>query len=390
MPSSDVVVADSTHGLLQIKLESSHMNYDAVSVFVDDDTANCSPFTVTIYTAANLIDDLSTRITAMSSAVTSNATALASLSSAVNSSGVVLKSCSTGAIGVNALTDAAWNRLGIVAFGTAQAADSTSITLASSHAFASDELNGAVVYISGDTGVGQSRSILDYASDKAIVDTWTTTPAATATYVVFAAPPASAVNLPAVNLTQVAGSAVNTATAQIGANVVSMDTNALSAAAVSAGAVSKISSGLATSTEVSSGFAAQTAILSTMAAAVALRATSTEVSSGFAAQTAILSTMATAVLGVSTQVGRDVKQPVHGGGGAGSGHNFRARGRAELDHRRWVYAAAAAPRATPRSCSARSAAPVAARRCSATSMTRWIGCRQSRIRPGTARLSRWC
>ena len=36
------------------------MNSDVVSVFVDDDTANCSPFTVTIYTAANLLDDLST------------------------------------------------------------------------------------------------------------------------------------------------------------------------------------------------------------------------------------------------------------------------------------------------------------------------------------------
>lgn len=100
-------------------------------------------------------------------------------------------------------------RLGLVAYGTAQAATGTTLQLAAASAFANDELNGAVVVITGGTGVGQSRVITDYVSstDTATVDTWTTTPSGTITYVVFAAPPASATALPAVNVTQVGGTA---------------------------------------------------------------------------------------------------------------------------------------------------------------------------------------
>ena len=112
-------------------------------------------------------------------------------------------------VNVTGISDAMQLRLGIVTYGTAQAADATSIQLASASAFADDELNGAVVVITGGTGVGQSRVITDYvgSTDTATVDTWTTTPSGTITYVVFAAAPASATSLPGVNVIQAAGTA---------------------------------------------------------------------------------------------------------------------------------------------------------------------------------------
>jgi hypothetical protein len=231
VPSSDIVIADSTRGLIQIRLESSHMAYDAVSVFVDDDTANMVPFTATIYTSAHRMDD---------------------------------------PYSSSRFTDAFWTRTGIIGVGTAQNTASTSITLASTQVGNSDDLNGAVVFISSGTGFGQSRQIVNYDSTAklASVDAWVTTPSSVCDYLVFTAPPASAESLPSVNLTQIAGVAVSPTVAQLGVHVVSIDTNAITGEAVSDAAVTKISSGLATSTEVSSGFAAQTAALSTMASAV--------------------------------------------------------------------------------------------------------------------------
>lgn len=97
--------------------------------------------------------------------------------------------------------------LGIVDGGTAQAATSTTLQLRSAAAFASSELVGAVVVITGGSaGVGQSRQITAYngATDTATVDAWTTTPTGTITYVIFASPPASATP-PEVNVTQFNG-----------------------------------------------------------------------------------------------------------------------------------------------------------------------------------------
>ena len=119
----------------------------------------------------------------------------------------------TAAIGASGLTAASLDstvqlRLGIVASGTAQSVTSTTIRLASAHTFADDELIGAVVVVvGGSTGVGQSRVITDYVSstDTATVDTWTTTPTGTITYVVFAAPPASTTAFPGVNVEQING-----------------------------------------------------------------------------------------------------------------------------------------------------------------------------------------
>jgi hypothetical protein len=97
---------------------------------------------------------------------------------------------------------------GIVDRGTAQSATGTTLVLRSAAGFANDELIGATIVITGGTGVGQSRIITDYvgSTDTATVDTWTTTPSGTITYVIVGTPPASATSVPAVNLVQVAGS----------------------------------------------------------------------------------------------------------------------------------------------------------------------------------------
>ena len=170
--------------------------------------------------------------------------------------------------------------LGIVDSGTAQSVDSTHIQLRSAAAFADGELVGTTVVItSASTGAGQARVITDYtgSTDSATVDTWTTTPTGTITYVVFGTPRASTTLLPSVNVTQwlgtacatptvsgvpevdithIAGSAVNTASAQLGVNMVSgaagaitaavIATDAIDADAIAADAVTEIQSGLAT------------------------------------------------------------------------------------------------------------------------------------------------
>lgn len=162
----------------------------------------------------------------------------------VTANAITAAAIADGAIDAATFAADALLRLGIVTYGTAQAAGATSIQLAAASAFADDELNGAVVVITGGTGVGQSRVITDYvgSTDTATVDTWTTTPSGTITYVVFAAAPASATSLPAVNLTQIAGSAVSTSTAQLGVNVVqaagtAWGSGAITAASIATGAI---------------------------------------------------------------------------------------------------------------------------------------------------------
>lgn len=86
------------------------------------------------------------------------------------------------------------DNLGIVDHGTAQSATGTTLVLRSAAGFADDELIGATILITGGSaGVGQSRIITDYTSstDTATVDTWTTTPTGTITYIVFGSPPGS-------------------------------------------------------------------------------------------------------------------------------------------------------------------------------------------------------
>ena len=100
------------------------------------------------------------------------------------------------------------NQAGVIATGTAQAATSTTIQLATGETFADDEINGATVVITGGTtGVGQSRLITDYvgATDTATVDAWTTTPTGTITYELVATPPGSVSNPVDVNVSKMNG-----------------------------------------------------------------------------------------------------------------------------------------------------------------------------------------
>lgn len=74
---------------------------------------------------------------------------------------------------------------GVIAEGTAQAATSTTLQLASATSFADDEIIGATCIITnGSAGVGQSRVVTDYvaSTDTATVATWTTTPTGTVIY----------------------------------------------------------------------------------------------------------------------------------------------------------------------------------------------------------------
>lgn len=96
--------------------------------------------------------------------------------------------------------------LGIVDNGTLQSATGTTAVLRSAASFANDRLNGMTLVITGGTGAGQARIITDYvdATDTATVDTWTTTPDNTSTYVVFGTPPAVASGtLPDVNVASI-------------------------------------------------------------------------------------------------------------------------------------------------------------------------------------------
>lgn len=75
----------------------------------------------------------------------------------------------------------------VIATGVAQSAAATSITIAASESFAADELIGNIVVInSASSGAGQTRCITDNdASDKLVVDAWTTTPSTDINYTIF-------------------------------------------------------------------------------------------------------------------------------------------------------------------------------------------------------------
>lgn len=128
-------------------------------------------------------------------------------------------------LGYFEITAAPW--FGIVDSGTAQSATATTLVLRSAAAFANDTLIGMTLAAFGSTqGYWQTRVITDntLSDDTVTVDTWTVTPSGTITYAVYATPPSSTSLPPAVNLTQIAGATVSTTTAQLGVNVVKMNT----------------------------------------------------------------------------------------------------------------------------------------------------------------------
>lgn len=112
---------------------------------------------------------------------------------------------------------------GIVDNGTGQAgATSTSFILRSAAAFATSELVGHTIYITGGTGVGQSRLITANvgATDTLTIDpAWTTTTDNTSTYIVYPTPPGSTTAPAPANVVQinsVSTSSVTTVNANIG------------------------------------------------------------------------------------------------------------------------------------------------------------------------------
>jgi hypothetical protein len=165
----------TSSGVYYLDLTSTEMNADTVAVIVKTSSTGAKTTVLTFYP---------------------------------QEAGDLVAAIGAGGLTADSLDATVQARLGIVAYGTAQSATGTTLVLASASAFANDELIGAVVVITGgSTGVGQSRVITDYvlSTDTATVDTWTTTPTGTITYVVFAAPPASATALPGVNVEQING-----------------------------------------------------------------------------------------------------------------------------------------------------------------------------------------
>jgi hypothetical protein len=72
-----------------------------------------------------------------------------------------------------------------VTVGTAQAATSTTITLAAGNAAVDDMFNNLDIVVTGGTGAGQTRRISDYVGSTRVATVtvaWTTTPDATSTY----------------------------------------------------------------------------------------------------------------------------------------------------------------------------------------------------------------
>lgn len=120
--------------------------------------------------------------------------------------------------------------LGIVDSGTLQSATGTTAVLRSAASFANSLVNGATLVLTGGTGAGQSRVITGYvgASDTATVDTWTTTPDNTSTYIIFPTPP-----VPATTTTNIVGNITGNLSGSIG----SVGTGGITAASVASAAL---------------------------------------------------------------------------------------------------------------------------------------------------------
>ena len=100
------------------------------------------------------------------------------------------------------------------------------ITLDGSALAVDDLYNGLICYISANTGAGQVRIVTDYTGSNkqaAVVPNWTTAPDNTSTFYLYSCEDRLYGNA---NLTHIANAAVDTATAQVGVNVVSVGATA--------------------------------------------------------------------------------------------------------------------------------------------------------------------
>lgn len=207
----------TSSGMYYLDLTSTEMNADCVAIIVKTSSSGAKTTPIVLYPQESG-DILVTVQTVSNDAITAAAIA-------------------DNAIDLATFAADAKALFGVIAFGTAQSVTGTTIQLASAETFADDELIGATVLIrSASTGAGQSRVITDYvsATDTATVDTWTTTPTGTITYVVFGTAPASTSAPLAVNVTQIGGSAVTASGGIPEVKVQSIAANAITAAATAA------------------------------------------------------------------------------------------------------------------------------------------------------------
>lgn len=139
-------------------------------------------------------------------------------------------------------------RAGVMHAGTATAVGSATITLSSGLSASSNNIVGAVVVIeSATTGNYQSRVISGWNNTTKVADVdpaWTTTPTGTVNYIVFFAAPATTTSPPAVNMTQVNGSAINNLiSGRMDSTVGAMQADVLTASALASDAVNEIADG---------------------------------------------------------------------------------------------------------------------------------------------------
>jgi hypothetical protein len=138
-------------------------NPDATSTYeIVEGSVNLAAVTLTAQTAGDIVADTEAVLTDSEAILTDSEAILAD----------------TEALGMG-------SGLTALATGTAQAGTSTTIQLAGAETFGDDIHNGNVVKITGGTGAGQSRVIIDYIGSTdtaAVTPAWITIPDATSTY----------------------------------------------------------------------------------------------------------------------------------------------------------------------------------------------------------------
>lgn len=165
----------TSSGMYYLDLTSTEMNADTVAVIVKTSSSGAKTTVLTFYP---------------------------------QEAGDLVAAIGAGGLTADSLDATVQARLGIVAYGTAQSVSAAGMVLDSSTSLGDDALVGAVAVITGGTtGVGQSRVITDFvgSTDTITVDTWAPALTGTITYVIFAAPPASATLMPGVNVEQING-----------------------------------------------------------------------------------------------------------------------------------------------------------------------------------------
>lgn len=210
----------TSSGVYYLDLTSTEMNGDTVAVIVKTGTAGAKTTTIVMYPeeAGDYRADVThfggtagTFSAGRPEVNTTHWAGTAVASATVNANMTQVSGDSVAADNLEtAFDDTAgpvpW--MGILDQGTAQSATGTTVVLRAASAFGDNALIGATIAVHGSTqGYWQTRAITDnvLATDTVSVDTFDVTPTGTITYKIFAGAPASATNVPAVNVTQFGG-----------------------------------------------------------------------------------------------------------------------------------------------------------------------------------------